>query len=368
MFGKIRTEMAISPVKFKIKGQDFLKNLPEEPGVYMMKDAGGEILYVGKAKNLKSRVGSYFQSEKPGRLSPRIELLVRRVEDLDIVLTDNEVEALILEFNLIKKYKPKFNVSLRDDKSYPYVRLDLNHPFPRLEYVRRVQKDGARYFGPFVSAYEIKDTLRWAQKTFRLRDCSDNEFRNRARPCILHQMGQCSAPCVGLITEKDYDKSIKQVLKILDGKYEEVIKVLRKDMEAAAEAENFERAGELRDRMKMIEVVNQDQKISDPESDASRDIVHYRRNADVGRAVAVVLAIRDGRTVGVFQFPFENVDPSLTDAEFLFEFLAQYYLDRLENANQLLPDEVILPDAVKDMKDSLKTLHAALGRNTVFYL
>lgn len=357
--------MAIaSPLESKIKG------LAEEPGVYLMKDASGAIIYVGKAKNLKSRVSSYFQDAKDR--NPRTELMVRKIIDFDIVITDNEVEALILECNLIKKYRPKFNVRLKDDKSYPYVRLDLKHPFPRLEYIRKVRKDGARYFGPYVSAFQIKDVLRWAQKAFKLRDCSDNEFRNRSRPCILYQMGQCSGPCVGLIKEEEYHQNIQTVLKLLDGKTEEVVGGLKEQMVEAAGREEFEKAAELRDRVQRIEEVNQQQKITDPEADFDRDVVHYSRN-DKGQAVVVIMAVREGGAVGVFQFPFEDIDPSMPDDEFLFEFMAQYYIGRYEDTPQLLPKEVLMPEvkegdvlASESLKEQSKILSRALGRRVEF--
>lgn len=383
--------MVISPsLESKIKG------LTEDPGVYVMKDAAGGILYVGKAKNLKNRVSSYFQDSKDK--SPRIDLMVRKIADFELVLTDNEVEALVLEFNLIKKYKPRFNVVFRDDKSYPYVRIDTNHPFPRLEYTRKVRKDGARYFGPYVSAYQIKDVLRWAQKAFRLRDCSDNEFRNRARPCILYQMGQCSAPCVGLIKEEDYANSIKSVLKLLDGKAADLTKELKGQMADAAEREEFELAAQLRDRIQHIEHINQEQKITDAEGDFDRDVVHFARgkggavsadelaggeanapvSADVVRtspsqAVVVIMAVREGRTVGVFQFPFEDVDPTLPDGEFLLNVLAQYYIGKYQESPQLLPQEVLLPPEVEGqtgaegtLKEQAQLLSRALGKRVDF--
>jgi excinuclease ABC subunit C len=318
-----------------------IKGLSDDPGVYLMKDASGVILYVGKAKNLKSRVSSYFQESKDK--TSRIELLVRKIYDFEVVITDTEVEALVLECNLIKKYKPRFNIRLKDDKTYPYVRLDLNHPFPRMEYVRKVRRDGARYFGPYVASGQLKDFLRWAQKAFRLRDCSDNEFRNRARPCILYQMGQCSAPCVGLIKEEDYARSVQSVLKLLDGKNNEVLDVMRREMEVAAEREEFELAAALRDRIQHIEALNEEQKITDPEAAYDRDFVHYARSPERGQGVVVVLSVREGRTVGVFQYPFEDVDGSISNTEFLSEFLVQYYLPRYEENPQLLPKEVLMP-------------------------
>lgn len=347
-----------------------IKGLAAEPGVYLMKDAAGVIIYVGKAKNLKNRVSSYFQDSKDK--NPRTELLVRKIEDLEVVITDNEVEALVLECNLIKKYKPRFNIRLKDDKTYPYVRLDLKHPFPRLEYTRRVRKDGARYFGPYVSAFSIKEVLRWAEKAFKLRDCSDNEFRNRARPCILYQMGQCSAPCVGLIDENEYDKSIKTVLKLLDGKTDEVVADLKNQMEQAAGVEEFEKAASIRDRIQHIEEITQQQKMADPEMRFDRDVVHFARGAGqntASHAVVVVMAVREGKAQGVFQYPFSDIDPNISDDEFLFEFMAQYYLSRFEQAPQLLPKEVLMPlfePGDSAIKEQTAILSRALGRQVEF--
>ncbi len=351
-----------------------IKSLTEEPGVYQMKDASGEILYVGKAKNLKKRVLSYFQhlfaqdQVSASRHSPRIELMVQKVADVEVIITDNEVEALILEFNLIKKNKPRFNVMLKDDKSFPYVRLDLEHPYPKLEYVRRVQKGSrnVRYFGPYVSAFEIKDVLRWAHKTFRLRDCSDNEFRNRSRACILYQMGQCSGPCVGKISEKEYGENIDRVLKILDGKTKDVVSDLKTQMNEASEKEEFEKAAEIRDRIQNIENINSEQKMIDPESSKDMDLVHLARLDSM--AVIVVMSNRDGRTVGVQQFPFTDIDTGASDAEFLFMFLTQYYLKRHEQAPQILPSEIGLPLFMEEISEQLKTLESALGKRHHFHV
>src|SRR4051794_30928205 len=176
------------------------------PGVYLMKDAGGLVLYVGKAKNLKNRLATYFQS--PVHEYPRIEMMVSRIDHFDVILTETEAEALILEATLIKKHKPKFNIRLKDDKAYPYLKIQINDPFPRIEWTRRVLRDGARYFGPFPSAWSARQVMQLLNETFRLRDCSDNTFRHRSRPCILHQMGKCGGPCVGLINAKQYRESI----------------------------------------------------------------------------------------------------------------------------------------------------------------
>lgn len=344
----------VSPLASKIK------DLTEEPGVYLMKERSGEILYIGKAKNLRNRVSSYFQ-ENRGHTA-RIRLLVRRIEDFDIIITDNEAEALVLECNLIKKHKPRFNVRLKDDKAYPYVRLDVKHSFPRVEFIRRVKKDGARYFGPFISSLQLREVLTWARKTFRLRDCTDNEFRNRVRPCLLYQIQQCSAPCVGYVQEDAYQKSIQYVLQILEGKTKDVLRDLGKEMALASEEEAYEKAAQIRDQMAAIqELERNEQKMIDPESDLSRDVIQMARDGSI--AVVVILSVRGGKTVGVAQYPLSDLDPELEDSTILFDFLAQYYIERQEKEGTYALEEVLLSDEsqVSAMGDQYRVLRRALN-------
>lgn len=342
-----------------------IKNLPLDAGVYLMKNEVGEILYIGKAKNLKARVLTYFRED--AQRSPRIALLVRKITDFDVVLTDSEVEALILECNLIKKHKPRYNVRLKDDKAYPYVRMNVQHPFPRLEYVRKVRKDGARYFGPYVSSFQVREVLSWARKAFLLRDCSDFEFRNRARPCILHQMGECSAPCVGLVSHEDYHKQVNRVLKLLDGKTDEIYQELEAKMLECSEREEFERAAFFRDQITRLKTIIQDQKITDPESITSRDWVQFARQGEY--AIVVVFHVREGKTVGVETFPFDQLDPALPNTEFLMQFLSQYYLQREETqqAEEVLIATQVYEDtsdktAISTFKEQLLILKRALQK------
>src|SRR4051794_9632673 len=183
-------------------------------GVYLMKEDGGTILYVGKAKSLRSRLSSYFQAGP--HESPRTEMLVGRIHHFDVILTETENEALILESTLIKKHKPKYNVRLKDDKTYPYLKIQVNDPFPKIEWTRRVLKDGARYFGPFPSAWGARQVMNMLNEMFKLRDCSENTFRHRSRPCILYQIGKCSGPCVALVDREHYIEAIGQVVAILE--------------------------------------------------------------------------------------------------------------------------------------------------------
>lgn len=290
-----------------------------------MKDEQGAVIYVGKAKNLTNRLSQYFQVG-PHEV-PRTEMMVNRVARFDVILTETEAEALILEATLIKKHKPKFNVRLKDDKTYPYLKIQVNEAYPRIEWTRRVQRDGARYFGPFPSAWSARQVMNLLNETFMLRDCSDNTFRHRSRPCILHQMGRCTAPCVQLISAKDYKADIEQVVGVLEGKTDKLVADLKRGMEDAAEREEYEVAAELRDQIRNLELVTQTQGAVEAGSVRDRDVVGIARAADGAAAEAhgTILRIRGGRMVAVQHYHLQNTDASLPDATLLSEFISQYY-------------------------------------------
>ena len=256
----------ISPMR--VKNLDAARAAPTDPGVYLMRDAAGTILYIGKAKNLKNRLLTYFQGAMAGNAHeiPRIELMVSRVEKFDVILTETESEALILECTLIKKHKPKFNIRLKDDKAYPYLRIQLADDFPRIEWTRRVRRDGARYFGPFPSGYSAKSIMRLLIEMFKLRDCSDNTFRHRSRPCILYQMQKCTAPCVGLISKENYRESIESTVRILEGKSDQLQVELERGMREAAVNEEYEDAAYYRDSLENLGVVTATQSVEDRKS------------------------------------------------------------------------------------------------------
>ncbi len=323
-------------------------------GVYLMRDDQGAVLYVGKAKNLRNRLQTYFQSG-PHKM-PRTEMLVLRVHHFDVILTETETEALILECSLIKKHKPKFNVRLKDDKAYPYLKIRREDPFPRLEWTRKVQKDGARYFGPFPSAWAAREVMGLLNEAFRLRDCSENAFHHRSRPCILYQMQKCSGPCVGLIAAEDYRESMDQVIEVLEGKSDRMVRSLRKGMEDAAQREEFEAAAKMRDQLRSLEVVTATQGVDEAGSGRDRDVVGLVRHADHtyknAEAHAVILQIRGGVMLAVRHYSLQNTDPSLPDSELLFDFLAQFYVmtDQLPGLESEIsrPREVLLPVAPDD--------------------
>lgn len=287
-----------------------------------MKDTGGVVLYVGKAKNLKNRLTTYFQPAVHD--VPRTEMMVNRVNLFDVILTETEAEALILEATLIKKHKPKFNVRLKDDKAYPYIKIQIDQDFPRIEWTRRVLRDGARYFGPFPSSWSARQVMQMLIETFHLRDCSDNTFRNRSRPCILHQIGKCSGGCVGLVTRDQYKDSIAQVIAVLEGKTDALVSGLKEKMEKAAEQEEFELAAEYRDQIHNLELITETQSVTYAEGPRDRDVIGVaRKESD---AHGTILRVRGGKLIAVQHYHLQNTDPSLGDPELLNEFVSQYYL------------------------------------------
>src|SRR5262250_274876 len=230
--------------------REYIAALPKRPGVYRMFGAEHELLYVGKARSLKDRVGTYFAASN---VDPKVQALVDQITAIEVTVTNSETEALLLEYNLIKEHRPRFNVVLRDDKSFPYIHLDGRHEFPRLTFYRGARNAPGRYFGPFPSAGAVRDTLNQLQKLFRIRNCRDSFFANRSRPCLQHQIGRCSAPCVGLISREAYAEDVASALKVLEGRSEEVTTELQAAMEAAAGRLEFERAAQIRDQLAALQ-------------------------------------------------------------------------------------------------------------------
>lgn len=308
-----------------------LQTLPTSPGVYVMKGKGGEVIYVGKAVNLRNRVRSYFTRSSDTRAF--VAVLDRYLVDLDTVVVANEKEALLLENELIKKHRPRFNVQLRDDKNFLCLRLDVAHHFPRLETVRRIQKDGARYFGPYASAGSIRETLRVVNKYFQLRTCTDHVLENRRRPCLLHQIGRCPAPCVFPITPERYGENVQSVVLFLEGRAGPLIESLRGRMKAASSRLEFEEAARLRDQVIALERSLERQKVASVDP-IDQDVFGFHREAD--RLVVYALWIRGGRISGGQAFHFSGQE--FPDAELIESFVNGYYGD-----DNFLPDEVLLP-------------------------
>ncbi len=307
--------------------RELLKPIPPRPGVYRMIDAVGTVLYVGKAKNLKRRVASYFTRS----LNRRLQVMVSQVADIEFTVTATEGEALLLENNLIKSLRPRFNVLLRDDKSYPYIRLTTADSFPRLAFYRGSTSGGDRFFGPYPSAWAVRETLQLLQKLFPVRQCEDGFYRNRSRPCLQYQIKRCSGPCVGLVSEEDYAQDVQHTIQFLEGKTGEVIEDLAARMERAAGKLEFERAALLRDQIATLRRIQQRQCVSGEGGDL--DIVACAQEA--GLACVQVFFIRGGRNLGNKTF-FPQVPADTDDGGVLSAFLAQFYGDKL------IPPEIVV--------------------------
>ncbi len=311
--------------------KSFVESLPSRPGVYRMLDEAGEVIYVGKARHLKSRVGSYFQ---PSNVQPKVLALVARTAAMQVTITNSDTEALLLEFNLIKEHRPRFNVLLRDDKSFPFLHLDTRHAFARLSFYRGSRKEPGRFFGPYPSAGAVRETLNQLQKLFRLRNCADTFFANRSRPCLQYQIRRCTAPCVGLISQESYARDVSAALKVLEGRNDEVNQDLARRMELAAQRLEFEEAARLRDQLANLKTVQAQQIVTADVSHEADVIAIAERN---GEYCVALMFVRGGNSLGSTTF-FPRA--ALAEpAEVLAAFVTQYYLAREAPAEILVERE-----------------------------
>lgn len=317
--------------------QERLKGLPAQPGCYIYRDESGEVLYVGKALSLKNRVRSYFQ--KSARHGNRIARLVSKVRDIEWIVVDSEVEALVLECNLIKKHRPPYNVRLRDDKSYPYI-LITKEKFPRVLFTRKVRKGDGKYFGPFTSAFSVRETLQVLHKIFPLIPCGKSwSGRAEQRPCLYHHLGQCMAPCAGLSDPKEYKEVVAKVERFLSGRQDDIAEDMRKEMAEAAESLDFERAAAIRDRLLALDSILERQKVLATD-EQDRDVVALVRD-DRGAAIQM-LYVRGGKLIGQRYFQLDGAaEATPTDA--VQEFVKQYYADAPE-----VPREILLPVEIEE--------------------
>ncbi len=315
--------------------QGFVKSLTHRPGVYRFLDADGEVLYVGKARNLKKRVASYFTRHNA---SIKTRMLIKNAASVDVTVTGTETEAVLLEYNLIKQHRPRYNVVLRDDKSFPYIYVSTDHAYPRLSFYRGAKSGPGRYFGPYPSAHAVRSSINQLQKMFRLRQCDNTFFSNRSRPCLQFQIKRCSAPCVGLISAADYAQEVRHAMLFLEGRDEEVIRILAHKMDAASESQDYEKAAALRDQISTLKRVDEKQFVSSgPVSNA--DVLSIASDSNLH--CITVMYIRTGRNLGSRSyFPRTGGEPD--PGEVLNAFVPQYYLSRD------VPAEIIVNTSLRD--------------------
>ena len=337
--------------------EEELKKLPGQPGVYIMHDAKDTIIYVGKAISLKNRVRQYFQSSRDK--TAKIRQMVSKIARFEYIVTDSELEALVLECNLIKEHRPRYNTMLKDDKTYPYIKVTASEEYPRILFSRQMKKDKNKYFGPFTSAGAVKDTIELIRKIYRIRACSRKlpQDMGKDRPCLYYHIHQCDAPCQGYISQADYQKSVKQAVGFLNGQYEPVMKYLEEKMRTASEMMEFEKAIEYRDLLESVRKVAQKQKITS-QSMEDRDIIAMAK--DERDAVVQVFFVRDGKLIGREHFHM-NLTGSESKAEILNSFVKQFYA-----GTPFVPHEIWVQEELEDAEVIASFLTARRGQKVRF--
>ena len=337
--------------------EEELKKLPGQPGVYIMHDAKDAIIYVGKAISLKNRVRQYFQSSRDK--TAKIRQMVSKIARFEYIVTDSELEALVLECNLIKEHRPRYNTMLKDDKTYPYIKVTASEEYPRILFSRQMKKDKNKYFGPFTSAGAVKDTIELIRKIYRIRACSRKlpQDMGKDRPCLYYHIHQCDAPCQGYISQADYQKSVKQAVGFLNGQYEPVMKYLEEKMRTASETMEFEKAIEYRDLLDSVRKVAQKQKITS-QSMEDRDIIAMAK--DERDAVVQVFFVRDGKLIGREHFHM-NLTGSESKAEILNSFVKQFYA-----GTPFVPHEIWVQEELEDAEVIASFLTARRGQKVRF--
>ena len=321
--------------------QEELKKLPGKPGVYLMHDEKDAIIYVGKAISLKNRVRQYFQSSR--NKGAKIEQMVTHISRFEYIVTDSELEALVLECNLIKEHRPKYNTMLMDDKTYPFIKVTVAEAFPRVMMARQMKKDKAKYFGPYTSAGAVKDTIELIRKLYKIRSCNRSLPKDigKERPCLNYHIHQCDAPCQGYVTQEEYRKSIDEVVRFLNGNYDPILKELEEKMQEASDNLEFEKAIEYRELLSSVQKIAQKQKITDTAGD-DRDILAMASEGE--DAVVQVFFIRNGRLIGRDHF-YLKIDEQEASGEILSSFIKQFYA-----GTPYIPAELMLPEEIEDQE------------------
>ena len=333
--------------------EEELKKLPARPGVYIMHDADDTIIYVGKAISLKNRVRQYFQGSR--NLGIRKEQMVEPIARFEYIITDSELEALVLECNLIKEHTPKYNILLKDDKTYPFIKVTVGEEYPRIQIVRRVKKDKSRYYGPYSSAMAVKDVVELTTKLYRLRTCSRNLPKDigKERPCLYHQIHQCDAPCQGYISKEEYRKKVDKLLDFLNGNHKEILKELEEKMLAASQEMNFEDAAQYRDLIQSVKRIGERQKITDQHGE-DKDVVAVAQDGE--DAVAQVFFIRGGKLIGRDHF-YLKVAKEDQRAQIISSFLKQFYA-----GTPFIPKEIMIQEEIEDREVITQWLEKRKGR------
>lgn len=333
--------------------EEELKKLPAKPGVYIMHDADDTIIYVGKAISLKNRVRQYFQGSR--NLGIRKEQMVEQIARFEYIITDSELEALVLECNLIKEHTPKYNILLKDDKTYPFIKVTVGEDYPRIQIVRRVKKDKSRYYGPYSSAMAVKDVVELTTKLYRLRTCSRNLPKDigRERPCLYHQIHQCDAPCQGYISKEEYRKKVDKLLDFLNGNHKEILKELEEKMMSASQEMNFEDAAQYRDLIQSVKRIGERQKITDQHGE-DKDVIAVAQDGE--DAVAQVFFIRGGKLIGRDHF-YLKVDKEDLRSQIISSFLKQFYA-----GTPFIPKEIMIQEEIEDSEVISQWLEKRKGR------
>ena len=328
--------------------EEELKKLPDKPGVYVMRNKNNEIIYVGKAISLKNRVRQYFRKNEK---TARIEKMVSLIDHFEYIVVDNEAEALILECNLIKKNKPKFNVLLKDDKTYPYIKIDLKSDYPGVYITRRITNDGSKYFGPYANPGAAKEMLDFIKQKYKIRQCKN--LKKRDRPCLNYHINRCLAPCMGYITKEEYKKQINEIIDLLDGKTDKIIKELEKQMEEASKRLEYEKAANLRDKIQAIKRVSEKQKVSNiPENNI--DVIGIAKS-ELQTCIEIFF-VRGSKMIGREHYFYSELK-DMDDKEILSGFIKQYYLD-----NPNIPNKIMIKEEIEDKEIIEQWLSTTLGK------